>query len=93
LESSFSDPATIRTRPLYMSVAEIGLIGIRFGSVAQYPSTCGTLTGQGCASAVRHPSAAIVAMTARVDLRAILARCAACLLAVSRGGRLVKDLL
>jgi hypothetical protein len=53
LYASFSEPATINTRPFRISVAEIGLIGMRSGCVTHCPSTCGTLTGHGCATAIR----------------------------------------
>src|SRR5262245_14958797 len=44
--ASFSDPETRSTLPVWSSVAEIGLIGIWYGSDVQTPVTCGMLAGQ-----------------------------------------------
>ena len=41
----------MRIFPVCRSVAEIGLIGIRYGTVTLVPVTCGTLAAQVCARA------------------------------------------
>src|SRR5215510_10555267 len=41
----------MRIFPVWRRVAEIGLMGIRYGSVTHVPVTCGTLAAQVCARA------------------------------------------
>src|SRR5262249_53123563 len=42
---------TMRIFPVWRRVAEMGLMGIRYGSVTHVPVTCGTLAAQVCARA------------------------------------------
>src|SRR5215510_6768136 len=49
LKLSFSDPATISTSPVLSRVAEMGLMGIRYGSVFHTPWIWGILAVHVCA--------------------------------------------
>src|SRR5215831_2213473 len=62
----------MRIFPVCRRVAEIGLMGIRYGSVTHVPVTCGTLTAQLCARAdPGRPKVVAARMRANRALRSI----------------------